>query len=117
MEFEFERTYTVRNTNAQANVVALMGLSLPGGNPKLEISAWQSATSALPALLLENTVSLDEAENPPDGVISCILAIPTNGSTAKARFSNDIRTLTLYFPQAVPGQGLQYVTVKIRTVK
>lgn len=115
----FERQWTIANDNAAPGVVTLDELSLPGGDDDLEISVWQSSTVAAPALVLEDTVPLNTAQSQVSGTgrIAALLCVPSNGGVAACRFSNDIRTLTVFFPAGVPANDFQYLTIRIRSVE
>lgn len=111
----FDRNFIVVNNDAAASVVT-MDAQLPGGNPELEIDAWQVAGQGYPVYVMEGELSLAEAQNRiQTGIVDSIICPSSNGS-ATMRYPNDVNRFTVFFSNGFANNP-QVLSIRIREVK
>lgn len=113
----FDRTWSVVcQPNAGPISIPLDNIGLPGGDPPLELTAWQGSLQGSNVLIFDDSVDLAEASNrlARSARFDALMVVP-RGGIGKVKVPGDMaQRLTVFFDSAF--NGLQVVTVRIRSV-
>lgn len=113
----FERTWTVVcPANAAPLAELLPDLALPGGEPKLELTAWGSGLEGANAYIFEGGVSAADAADrvAGGGRVDCLTTVPRGGQACIGLPADVEHRLTVYFDTA--DTNVQAVTIRVRQV-
>lgn len=112
----YERNWIIQRSANQQDVFYLEELSLPSGDPELELVCWQSGDPDVPVVVFPGTVTPDIIESflPYIGVFTqALLIVPSNAGPVKCRFPDNLSSISvLGFPGVT---NVQFIQVQLRS--